>query len=145
MTIQSSIASNSGFTPTCFTVLSDRLAPMKKRVSTNPFFASQTSESLTEWLRPQYVLITIARIKRNINQGMDILLVLSRKMNIVTNASGIIHNARVSLIRVANFSASGPYASPAPTTDDVSWIAIAAHVPNCCCYTVAEIKWHAKN
>ncbi len=43
----------------------------------------------------------------------------------------MIHNARVSLISVAVSKATGPYTSPAPTTDEVSCMAIAAHVPNC--------------
>ena len=40
----------------------------------------------------------MASTKININQGMDIFAVLSRNMNIVAMASGIIHRARVSLV-----------------------------------------------
>ena len=72
----------------------------------------------------------MTRINSNMNQGMEILLVLSRNKNIVTIARGIIHKARVSFMSVAVCRAISPYASPAPTTDEVSWIAIAAHVPN---------------
>ena len=42
--------------------------------------------------------MTIARMKRKINQGIEILLPFSLKINIVTRAKGMIHRARVSLI-----------------------------------------------
>ena len=67
------------------------------------------------------------------NQGMLILPLLSRKINMVANARGIIHSARVSLMSVAVWRATSPYTSPAPTTDEVSWMAMAAQVPNCVC------------
>ena len=44
----------------------------------------------------------------------------------------MIHSARVSLTVVAICNASWPYAAPAPTTELVSCMAIAAHMPNCC-------------
>ena len=52
-------------------------------------------------------------------------------MSAVTSDSGIIQSARVSFIVVAISSASGLNAFPAPTTELVSWMAIAAQVPNC--------------
>ena len=69
-------------------------------------------------------------MKMNMNHGIDTLPEPSRNINIVATASGIIHSARVSLISVAPWSACSPYTSPAPTTLDVSCMAIAAHVPN---------------
>ena len=48
-----------------------------------------------------------------------------------TMASGTIHRARVSLTVVPTASAVGPYLALAPTTELVSWIASAAHSPNC--------------
>ena len=77
------------------------------------------------------MFIIIAIMKRKINQGIEILLDLSLKNIIVISARGIIHNARVNFINVAVCNAVAPKASPAPTTDDVSCIAMAAHVPNC--------------
>ena len=66
------------------------------------------------------------------NQGILIFCPLLLKMNEVTRAKGIIHKARVSFIVVATFRASSPYAAPAPTTELVSCMAMAAHVPNSC-------------
>ena len=65
-----------------------------------------------------------------------------RKKKGVTSANTTIHNARVSLMVVATSRALTPwlatssgciwsYAAPAPTTEDVSCMAIAAHMPNC--------------
>src|SRR5207342_1076381 len=51
----------------------------------------------------------------------------------VASASGTIHNARASFTVVAVTSASFPYREAAPTTELVSWIASAAHNPNCDC------------
>ena len=64
---------------------------------------------------------------------MLILWSLLLNMNEVARANGMIHSALVSLMVVATFSASSPYAAPAPTTELVSWMAIAAQVPNSCC------------
>ena len=47
-------------------------------------------------------------------------LPLPLKIKEVANAKGIIQSARVSLIVVATFNASSPYAAPAPTTELVS-------------------------
>jgi hypothetical protein len=43
---------------------------------------------------------------------------------------GRIRVARVSFMIVAWVAASRPYANPAATTEDVSLIAVPAHVPN---------------
>ena len=75
-------------------------------------------------------MATIASTKRKMNQGMETLPEPSRNTNIVANARGIIHRARVSLMSVAICRASSPYTSPAPTTLEVSCMAMAAHVPN---------------
>ena len=48
-------------------------------------------------------------------------------------ATGMIHNALVSLTVVAILIASSPKAARAPTTEETSWMAIAAHVPNWSC------------
>src|ERR1700694_4712342 len=49
----------------------------------------------------------------------------------VTSASGTIHSARANLTVVPTIKADGPYLEAAPTTELVSWIASAAHRPNC--------------
>ena len=51
----------------------------------------------------------------------------------VAITSGTIHSARASFTVVPTASAVGPYFAPAPTTELVSWIASAAHNPNCVC------------
>ena len=43
------------------------------------------------------------------------------------------HSARANFTVVAICNASAPYCIPAPTTELVSWIASAAHRPNCVC------------
>ncbi len=126
-------ASSNGLMPTCFIVPSDRLVPIRKRVTTMPRRAIQTKVDVNASGSATYVLTIMASTKIKINHGMEIFPVRSRNINIVTKASGIIHSARVSLMRVAVWRATSPYTSPAPTTDDVSCIAIAAHVPNCAC------------
>ena len=45
-------------------------------------------------------------------------------------AMGTIQSARASFNTVARSSASGPYACAAPTTEEVSWMEIAAQTPN---------------
>lgn len=68
----------------------------------------------------------------------------------VTTASTTIHKARVSFTVVATSRADTPcacsqsgcmlsYAQPAPTTDEVSWMAIAAHIPNCFMLIVSAV------
>ncbi len=54
------------------------------------------------------MLIIIAMINRNINQGIDILPERSRNINMVTSANGIIHKARVSFTIVAVCKAIAP-------------------------------------
>lgn len=68
-------------------------------------------------------------MKKKMNQGMLMRCPLLLKMNEVIKATGIIQRARVSLMVVAIRRASSPYAAPAPTTELVSWMAIAAQVP----------------
>lgn len=128
----SNIANRRGLKPTDLIADRDKLAPMRNRVKTSPFLAIQINDEVNSWGRLQNVLIIMANINRNINHGIEILLDLSRNNNIVINDNGIIHSARVSFIKVAVCNASEPKDSPAPTTDEVSCIAIAAQVPNCC-------------
>ena len=52
-------------------------------------------------------------------------------MNANISATGTIHKARTSFTVVAIARDSAPYVPAAPTTELVSWIAIAAHTPNC--------------
>lgn len=83
-------------------------------------------------------------IKRGIHwyQGVLVPTFCSEPLNRkgVMSANTTIHSARVSLTVVATSSELTPcsanhsgciwsYAAPAPTTDEVSWIAIAAHIP----------------
>lgn len=51
----------------------------------------------------------------------------------VIKAMGAIHKALASLTVVATLRAIAPYFIPAPTTELVSWMASAAHNPNCSC------------
>src|SRR5881394_3981050 len=71
--------------------------------------------------------------KRKMNHGIAMRVDLRRNASAVANVSGTIQRARVSLTVVAICSASLPYFAAAPTTDDVSWIAIADQMPNCVC------------
>ena len=73
----------------------------------------------------------MANTKKRINQGIDTLFDFSLKIKVVTNANGIIQRARVSFTIVATSRAFCPYAAPAPTTELVSCMAIAAQSPNC--------------
>src|SRR5947208_5686253 len=66
------------------------------------------------------------------NQG-HLILALGRLPMAAASATGAIHNDRASLTVVATASATAPYFIPAPTTELVSWMASAAHNPNCCC------------
>ena len=52
--------------------------------------------------------MSMATIKNKINHGILIFLPSLRKITEVTNANGMIHNARVSLMVVATCRASSP-------------------------------------
>src|SRR5947199_9115058 len=54
-----------------------------------------------------------------------------RRVYAVASVSGTIHNALANFTVVATASALLPYFAPAPTTELVSWLASAAHNPNC--------------
>src|SRR6267154_5704335 len=60
-------------------------------------------------------------------------LALLRFTAAVTMHNGTIQRARASFTVVAITVAVSPYLCAAPTTELVSWIASAAHNPNCCC------------
>lgn len=77
----------------------------------------------------RYVFMRMATMNQSMKYGMDIFLLSPLKITDVTRASGMIQSALVSFIVVATSRASSPYAAPAPTTELVSWIAIAAQVP----------------
>src|SRR6516225_3087977 len=51
----------------------------------------------------------------------------------VATVTGTIHSARASFTVVPTTRAAMPYFAHAPTTELVSWIASAAHNPNCDC------------
>src|SRR5437763_13328530 len=61
------------------------------------------------------------------------ILALLRLTAAVTMHKGTIHSARASFTVVATTVAASPYLCAAPTNELVSWIASAAHNPNCCC------------
>ena len=65
-----------------------------------------------------------------------ILLDLVLNTKVVISATGIIHNALANFTVVAICNASVPYLLAAPTTELVSWMAMAHHKPNSCC-----VKW----
>src|SRR6202167_1097721 len=79
-----------------------------------------------------YVLATAAKQKNKINQGQRMRL-FERFRAAAPIATGTIHSARVSFTVVPTTSATGPYRAAAPTTELVSWMARAAHNPNCVC------------
>src|SRR5580765_4302044 len=64
------------------------------------------------------------------NQG-HCTLALACFNSAVPSASGTIHKARASFTVVPTCNAIAPYLAAAPTTELVSWIASAAHSPNC--------------
>jgi len=79
-----------------------------------------------------YVLATAAKQKNKINQGQRMWL-FERFRAAAPIATGTIQSARVSFTVVPTTSATGPYRAVAPTTELVSWMARAAHNPNCVC------------
>src|SRR5665213_3265075 len=80
--------------------------------------------------RGTYVASKAAKQKYRMNHGQLILVLLFFNIAAVM-ASGTIQSARVSLTVVPTASAVGPYLALAPTTELVSWMARAAHSPNC--------------
>ena len=70
------------------------------------------------------------------NHGHWILAFARRAMAVATE-SGTIQSARANFTMVATASASTPYFAAAPTTELVSWIASAAHSPNCVCVSLS--------
>ena len=134
--IHSNIPINSGLKPTLLRTSTESDAPIKKSVIVSILRAMRlmpfpivTPHSL---FSSKYVFMSIAPTKRMMNVGTETFLFLLLKIKDVMKAIGTIHRARVSLMVVAICNASSPYAAPAPTTELVSCIAIAAHVPNCC-------------
>ena len=133
MITQSNMPRIKGLMPTARMVSIDSDAPMKNIVNVRKRLAMPDMMVPTcGTLSRTNVFRSIAMMKYRMNHGIVNLLSLLLKMNDVTSAKGMIHNALVSLIVVAICRASSPYAAPAPTTELVSWIAIAAHVPNSC-------------
>lgn len=64
MKTQSTTPCTIGRTPTCLITFLDNPAPIRKRVTVNPFFANQTNEPVTVSGIVKKVLATIARMKR---------------------------------------------------------------------------------
>jgi len=56
---------------------------------------------------------------------------LFSKIKVDKKDTGIIHNALTNFTVVATSKAWSPYLLAAPTTELVSWMAIAHHKPNC--------------
>ena len=84
-----------------------------------------------------YVAITIAMIYKKINHGILIFFLPSVSVlftllytTATINESGIIHKALMSLVVVATCNANSLLVAAAPTTDEVSCIAIAHQYPN---------------
>ena len=121
MIAQRRIPWNSGLRPTARSTSVDRDAPIKNIVRVRHLRASpETVEPKAGMLSSTKVFSRIAMIKYRMNHGIVILRSWLLNMNDVARASGMIHKARVSLIVVATFKASSPYAAPAPTTELVS-------------------------
>src|SRR5881394_143189 len=74
-----------------------------------------------------YVRTTDATTNQRMNQGIATCAAFRLNSSAVASVSGTIQRARVSLIVVAICSASAPYRAAAPTTELVSWMAIADH------------------
>ena len=116
MKSQSSTPWISGLTPTDFSVLGVRLAPIKKRVIVIPALAKFTSESKILGMINvgAYVRNAAAPMKRKMNHGIATFAFASesalRYRNANNRAIGAIHNARASLTVVAVARASAPYA-----------------------------------
>ena len=133
MTTHRSMPWISGLMPTAFNTSREREAPIKKRVMVSVLRANSLMDAPitapVSVVSSTYVLKIMARMKKKINQGMLMRCPLLLKIKEVKSAIGIIQSARVSLIVVAIRRASSPYAAPAPTTELVSWMAMAAQVP----------------
>ena len=121
MVIQRRIPRISGFIPTARSTSVESEAPIKNIVSV------RQRRSIPEMIVPISGMLSstnvfrrIAMIKYKMNHGIVIFRSLLLNMNDVASAKGIIHKARVSLMVVATFRASSPYAEPAPTTELVS-------------------------
>ena len=98
--------------PTAFNTSREREAPIKNKVIVSVFLARLLIPSpiiipVSDEFNT-YVLNTIARIKKKINQGMLIFAPFCLKINMVAIVTGIIHKARVNLTIVAISSACSP-------------------------------------
>lgn len=98
--------------PTAFNTSREREAPIKNKVIVSVFLARLLIPSpiiipVSDEFNT-YVLNTIARIKKKINQGILIFCPLLLNTKEVIKAKGIIHKARVNLMVVAICKASSP-------------------------------------
>lgn len=131
MIIHSDIPRANGLIPVFLMLCTDIPQPIRKRVALRACLEQVTMPDETAAGMSSQVLASIARMKNRMNHGMEIFFPFFLKIKVVAMAIGIIQSARVSFTVVATLRASSPYAAPAPTTELVSWIAMAAHVPNC--------------
>src|SRR5229473_2856886 len=133
----------SGRHPTSFNVAREMPLPMRNSVAVSPS-RPRVKSPFEKCANPDiYVMRTAARTKNAMNQGNWMRLLPSllagsfrerlRLIAAVARASGTIHRARASFTVVPMTRAWGPYFVAAPTTELVSWIASAAHSPNCDC------------
>ena len=130
MISQSAIPSRSGRTPTFLSEATVSPLPIRNNVIQRTLCEIYTIPFVSGSGVGRNVLTTIAPMNINMNHGIEILRPLLLKTKVETIARGIIQSALVSFTVVATFSASSPNAAPAPTTELVSCIAIAAQIPN---------------
>ena len=131
MIIHNDIPRANGLIPVFLMLCTDIPQPIRKRVALMACLEHVTMPDETAAGMSSQVLASIARMKSRMNHGMEIFFPFFLKIKVVAMAIGIIQSARVSFTVVATLRASSPYAAPAPTTELVSWIAMAAQVPNC--------------
>src|SRR3954468_781306 len=77
------------------------------------------------------------------NQGHWIFALLCLNAAVAMQR-GTIQSARANFTVVAITVAASPYLCEAPTTELVSWMASAAHNPNCCCERCSDIPTAGK-
>ena len=106
--------------------------PIRKSVTVKPTLAMRVSKPKAGAAWGNKVLHSAARQNSPINHG-HFIFVFAPQATAAPAANGTIHNARASFTVVPITSATAPYLAAAPTTELVSWMASAAHSPNCCC------------
>src|SRR5262249_54059331 len=125
------------FEPTLITVDLVKPAPIRKSVRTNVRFADISIHCPGPFKIGTNVTVAAAAKNPRMNQGRFARAPESASIPpplrtpAIARVNGTIQSAGGGWIVVPTSTAREPYCSVAPTTELVSWIASAAHAPNC--------------